>query len=101
MAIKNNRLAILFALAVVLIILSGCAKTVSEVKSPDFVGKQVSIKGTVQNTIKLGQLSGYTLKDDTGSIAVSSKSLPEEGAKITAKGTLMKDTLLGYYILAK
>lgn len=73
---------------------------INGIKDPDRVGETVKVSGTVKNTIKIGALSGYTLEDETGTIGVSSQSLPEEGTTKTAKGVLMKDTLFGYYIKA-
>ncbi|MBD3314064.1 hypothetical protein GF345_06485 [Candidatus Woesearchaeota archaeon] len=81
-----------------MLIIAGCAQDISEVKQQDNVGDTVTVKGTVQNTIKLGKLSGYQVKDETGTIGVSSEALPAEGSEVTVKGTLIKDTLLGYYI---
>lgn len=73
---------------------------ISEVKVDENVGDKVTVKGEVKTVIKIGSLSGYTLEDNSGSIAVSSKELPKEGDKMRVKGTLIKDTLLGYYIKA-
>lgn len=85
-----------------LVFLTGCTQGIPDVKSSDYVGKKVMVSGTVESTIKIGKLSGYTLADDEGNkIGVSSENLPKEGGKIIVKGTLMKDTLLGYYILAE
>ena len=96
--ISRNGL-LLITLLFAMILLSGCMTTkISDVKSADYVGKTVTVSGTVQNTIKIGDLSGFTIKDETGTIGVSSESLPAEGTKITVTGTLMKDALLGYYI---
>ncbi|MCP3682389.1 MAG: hypothetical protein GY861_06825 [bacterium] len=82
-----------------LLVLSGCGQTVAEIKSADYEGKTVSVSGTAENSIKIGQLSGYTLVDSNGDkIAVSTTALPSEGDKVTAKGTLIKDTIFGYYI---
>jgi hypothetical protein len=92
---------IAFAL-LALLILTACTKSIAEIKKDENVGEKVSVAGTVQSTIKLGQLSGYTIKDENGdTIGVSSKSLPAEGAQMTVTGTLMKDTLLGWYIKAQ
>ncbi|PIN81582.1 hypothetical protein COV13_00815 [Candidatus Woesearchaeota archaeon CG10_big_fil_rev_8_21_14_0_10_32_9] len=100
MRIKKSLLGLILLLAVTLII-SGCmATSIKDVKSPDYVGKTVRVSGTVENTIKIGELSGYTLKDKTDTIGVSSETLPVEGSKITVTGMLIKDTLLGYYIKA-
>lgn len=96
MNIKN---ILIIGLLFAVIFLFGCvATTIKDVKNPDFVGKKVTVSGTVQNTIKLGTLSGYTIKDETDTIAVSSESLPIEGTNISVSGILIKDTLLGYYI---
>jgi len=102
---KNKRILnvfiILIIIALILIIFmiisSGTSK-ISDIKNEEKVGKDIKVKGIVQNTLKIGNLSGYTLKDDTGTIAVSSKTLPEEGSTITVKGTLIKDIIFGYYI---
>jgi len=67
----------------------------------DYIGKEVTIKGTVQDTLKLGQLSGYTLTDGNVTIKVSSQSLPAEGKEMTVTGVWMRDTIFGYYLLAK
>ena len=71
---------------------------ITDIKNEDHVGKTVTVRGIVQTTIKIGSLSGYTLKDNTDTIAVSSQQLPKEGETITVSGTLIHDTLLGYYI---
>jgi hypothetical protein len=74
------------------------ASKITDIKNGEHVGKTVIVRGVVQTTIKLGSLSGYTLKDNTDTIAVSSQQLPKEGETITVRGTLIHDTLLGYYI---
>jgi hypothetical protein len=92
---------ILVGLLVIVTFISGCVATnIANVKNQDNVGKKVIISGMVQNTIKIGTLSRYTIKDATDTISVSSKSLPKEGDKIRVTGILMKDTILGYYIKA-
>jgi len=88
----------LIALAFCTLLLCGCASKISEVKNEKYIGKTVILTGTVENTIKIGSLSGYSLKDDTGTIGVSSETLPTEGDKITVSGVLIKDTIFGYYI---
>jgi hypothetical protein len=89
----------IIALIVLMLVLAGCSQTVEQVKKDETVGKTVSVMGTAQGVIKLGKLSGYTLVDKNGDkIGVSTENLPAEGEAVTAKGVLMKDTLLGYYI---
>ena len=87
-------------LGVVILFISGCTATASieDIKHLDYEGKTVTATGTVQNTIKLGELSGYTLKDKTDTIIVSSQALPKEGDTISVTGTLIRDSILGYYI---
>ena len=91
--------------SLLMLLLFGCAGSTPlkelEQKPADFVGKKITASGTVENPIRLGSLSGYTLTDGDYSIKVSSQSLPAEGKKITVTGTWMKDTIFGYYLLAE
>jgi ABC-type Fe3+-hydroxamate transport system substrate-binding protein len=91
---------IITILAIALLLIVGCAsQSIKDIKKDDMVGKTVAVSGTVEGVIKIGQLSGYTLVDANGDkIGVSSEALPKDGSKITVSGTLMKDTLLGFYI---
>ncbi|MBS3073723.1 hypothetical protein J4465_02930 [Candidatus Pacearchaeota archaeon] len=101
-----NQKIIIFLIGVLIILsifISGCGSmTVSELNSnkEEYLGKELSVSGIVGSTMKLGSLSGYSLVDEkTGeTLVVKSNSLPEEGKKITVKGTLMKD-LMFYYLL--
>lgn len=89
----------LLLLFVVVALLSGCSQSIEEVKQDKYLGEIVSVSGTVESSIKIGSLSGYTLIDSNGdSIGVASEALPAEGDQVTAKGTLMKAPILGYYI---
>ncbi|MCP4647804.1 MAG: hypothetical protein GY852_08775 [bacterium] len=94
-----------FAFALFGLLLFGCAgigTTPLEDLNNDpagYKGKEVTVHGTVTNTIKIGQLSGYTLVDEEGhGIRVSSASLPAEGKEITITGVFMQDSIFGYYI---
>lgn len=91
--------------SLLLLLLFGCIGSTPlkdlEQKPADFVGKKITVSGTVENPIRLGTLSGYTLTEGNSSIIVSSQSLPADGKKITVTGTWMKDTLFGYYLLAE
>lgn len=99
---KNGIRVTAFIVAIVVLALLAYtlvhAENITDVKKEENVGKTVKVRGEVQNVIKIGSISGYTLEDDTGSIAVSSQDLPGEGDKVTVKGTLIKDTIFGYYI---
>lgn len=81
-----------------LLLIGGGVKTVSEIKNDDYLGDSVKVSGKVDSSVKLGTLSGYTLRDkNEDRIFVSSSGLPKEGSSVTVKGTLRKN-LLGYYI---
>jgi uncharacterized protein YceK len=91
--------AIVFGL-ILLVLFSGCISVMSikDVKSDNYVGKEVTVEGIVQGTIKIGDLSGFTIKDLNDSIAVYSLNLPKDGETKTVKGTLRKVPFIGYYI---
>ncbi len=95
---------IIFA-ALAFLLLFGCIGTTPlkdlEQKPADFVGKKITVSGTVENPIHRGSLSGYTLTEGNSSIIVSSQSLPADGKKMTVTGTWMHDTIFGYYLLAE
>lgn len=74
--------------------------TIDGIKTDANVGKTVTISGVVQSSFKIGSLSGYTVKDSTATIGVSAENLPKENSTVIVTGTLMKDTLFGYYIKA-
>jgi hypothetical protein len=71
--------------------------------NPDkYVGEKITVSGTVQDVVKFGALSGYSLADEQGNkLVVSSQALPAEGAKKTVSGTYMRDTIFGYYLKAQ
>ena len=85
-------------LFVSLLVLTGCAQSIIDVKQEGNIDETVTVKGTVENTVKFGELSGYTLVDDSGSISVAANDLPEEGKTKTVSGVLKKSLFLGYYI---
>lgn len=90
------KLGLLFS---VVFLLVGCSQSVEEVKNDENIGEKVSVKGTVEETVKIGDLSGYMLKDSNGdTISVASKDLPEEGDTVVARGILERGLLIGYYI---
>lgn len=87
-------------LVVAVLLLAGCAvQSISDIKNEEMVGEQVTVTGTVKETLKIGDISGFTLEDDSGAeIKVASESLPNEGTSITVTGTVVHDSLFGYYI---
>jgi len=93
---KSKILIVMLCLS--LLVLTGCVQSIVDVKQDGNIDEKVTVKGAVENTVKFGELSGYTLIDDTGSIAISSNELPEEGKTKTISGTLRKRPFLGYYI---
>ncbi len=93
-------------LLAILVVLFGCIQETTPLKElndnpGDYLGKEVTVKGTVKESLKLGQLSGYTITDGNVTVKVSSRSLPAEGKEVTVSGTWTRDTIFGYYLLAK
>ena len=99
---KGNNLLIAAVLIILLVLVNGCAsEDLKKIKTAENVGKNVTVKGTVESTYKMGQLSGYTIKDKNGEpLQVKSATLPKEGSVATVKGVLMKDSIFGYYLQA-
>lgn len=98
-----KRVILLSLLLISLLLLAGCTKSISDIKNEDYLDKKVSLRGEVTNTIKLGDLSGYTITDSSGeSIFVSSNELPAEGVKRSVRGTVNRLPIIGtYYIDTK
>lgn len=81
--------------------LAACTATmmVRDIKQESMIGKRVAVQGVVQASLKIGPVSGYIIRDANGdTIPVSTLNLPPDNVLITARGVLMRDTLLGYYI---
>lgn len=85
-----------------LLLVSSCVKDdFKGIKTDEYVGKTITVKGTVENAYKLLGLSGYTLKDKNGEpLQVKSETLPKEGDEASVEGVLMKDSIFGYYLKA-
>ena len=101
--VKNMRIIYLLAIS---LLLFGCVEEITPLKElndnpGDYLGNEITVKGTVKDSLKLGQLSGYTITDGNVSVKVSSQSLPAEGKEVTVTGTWTRDTIFGYYLLAK
>lgn len=100
---KQLKVPIFGGIVLILLILAVFAfismpKQIEDIKTEENIGKSVKVRGEIKNVLKIGSLSGYVIEDDSGSIAVSSDNLPSEGELITVRGTLIKDSLFGYYI---
>jgi len=98
-----RKILTLLSILIVALLIVGCSSvSIKEAKSEGYIGKTVTLSGKADNSIKIGSLSGYTIKDKEGeSIAVKSDTLAKEGSEVSVKGTIMKDSLFGYYLLAK
>ncbi|MFW6383560.1 MAG: hypothetical protein ACOCZQ_02855 [Nanoarchaeota archaeon] len=92
----------LILMALALILITGCSQSIEQIKSEDYVGEEVTVKGEVKKSLKIGDVSGFRLEDDkNNSIKVGSEKLPQEGNTVTVTGILMDDSLMGYYIQAE
>lgn len=94
-------MVILFAIGIYYAYNITTTKSIAEIRSEDYIGKSVSLSGTVEGSIKLGEFSGYILNDGENKIFVSSNKLPEEGSKTSVKGIVMKEIVIGYYLKAE
>ncbi len=98
---KNKKKYYAYLLVFIILFMTACSPilSINEVKNDKYIDEQVKLRGTVENSIKIGELSGFILIDENGdSIPVSSNALPAEGEIVTVKGILKKDLLLSYYI---
>ena len=87
----------------VMLVLAGCGSvTVGDlVSDPDsYVGKKVVVSGKVVAPLKIGSISGFTLKDGKDSILVSSDDVPSADAQVQVKGTFVKGLMMPHYIYA-
>ncbi len=68
-----------------------------------FDGQTITVSGIAEDTVKIGELSGYSLRDPITDerIAVSSDTLPREGETVRVTGVWVRDSLFGYYLKAE
>ncbi len=91
-------------LALLLLLTAGCASaSVKQINSDTdkYMGKKVIVSGEVLAPMKIGSLSGFTLRDDGSSIMVSSDDVPDKGKEVTVKGTVVKGLFSTHYIFAE
>ncbi|MBM3356870.1 MAG: hypothetical protein FJY54_03985 [Betaproteobacteria bacterium] len=63
-----------------------------------FEGAEVKLKGRVTDVVKLPviEFRAYTIRDDTGSITVVTRSeLPASGAQVALRGTVKSAVIIG------
>lgn len=95
-----HTLAIL-GLFVLVLSSSGCSSTkIGDIldSTSQFEGKEVTIKGTVGDTVWFGLLErgGYQLGDGTGNIwIITNQPPPEKGKSVSVKGTVQSAFSLG------
>lgn len=98
-----KQLILIAFLIIALLLVSGCGRvSVADLNAePEkYVGKKVVASGTVVAPMKLGVISGFTLKDGDASIIVSSDDVPDAKTEVTVKGTLVKGMMMPHYIYA-
>ena len=99
---KKISIIVVTVLVLGIIVLSiGCSSVkISDIQAnPDqYEGKEVSLKGTVNETIWLGLLStgAYQVDDGSGTIWIVTKSAPPaKGDKASLKGTVATSVKIG------
>jgi len=92
----NKKILLVLAILGLLLTVTACSRDIEDVKDDTLIDQKVTIRGYVGESVKIGAFSGYTLHDDTGSIAVVTDDLPKDGSRVTVRGTLKK--LFVYYI---
>ncbi|MFC1755208.1 hypothetical protein ACFL96_17760 [Thermoproteota archaeon] len=97
------RKAILIVIVLLLLTVAGCGAKISDIKenTEDYLGKEITLKGEAINAIKLGPLSGFTLKQGDLTIPIASDTIPKEGEMVTVKGTVVKSLLRPYVQASK
>ncbi len=88
-----------------IVLLMGClvqTTPLGDIKSDPakYVGQEVTVAGNITESVKIGQLSGFRITDGNATIGVRSETLPPVGTEVTVKGTVVQDSIFGYYILA-
>ena len=98
--ILKKELIIITALIIIMSLsLVACgSQSIASIKDENLVNHQVSVKGEVISSIKLGSFSGFTLSDNSDEIFVSSDTAYSEGKTLRVTGTLKHNMILGYYI---
>ena len=91
---------LIISLLIVTLLLAACTTSIAQVQNDDNLGETITVKGEVKGSIKLGQLSGYTLTDGEFDVFVASSEIPEDGDTVRVKGTV-KQFLGSNYIEAE
>ena len=73
-------------------------QSIAEINNETYLGKVVTVRGIVVNNVKIGVISGYRLKDDTGSIPISSQILPPVNSTVTVTGNIYQTRFFGLVI---
>lgn len=87
---------LLFILLFLVLFLVACTTSAQEIKTGDFEGETVTVKGEAENAFRLGDLSGYNLRDNTGVIFVSTTDLPENGETVRVRGEVKRVLGMNY-----
>jgi hypothetical protein len=96
------RIVLLGALIFSMIIVAACNSILTTpiqkilINPRDYADKNVTIVGTVVETFSIVVIKYFTLRDETGEIAViTDKPLPAKGQKIKVSGTVQEAFSLG------
>lgn len=92
------------ALAALLLGLACFSTKISDILANprNYEGKQVTVSGTVEGTLNLLVIKGFTLSDGTGELRVATERiLPKRGERITVTGTLEQGPGGGLFLREK
>jgi hypothetical protein len=106
MTTPSNRILPTLALAIALVVISGCANVgigvtnAGDIKRAPaaFEGKEVTVKGTVSDVLKLPivEVKSYSLADSTGEIRVTTRgAAPAKGEKLIVRGVVSSAAIVG------
>ena len=79
---------------------SNSVQKISDIQKNENVGKTVTVRGEVINTLQSSvyHISGYKIQDSTGTIDVSSTKIPQLNTTVTVTGTLYQSRFFGLVI---
>lgn len=99
---KKSLCPVMLLILLTALFLSACEKTsVSELRSDEMLQKEVTVKGVVKEPFRFNKIDGWILIMEDGELIVSTEQAHEKGQEASIIGTIMKDPVVGYYLVEK